>query len=99
MKHIINFSQIRPNINIPFYGEILPEGFLEYFNNNYVDTGKFIEVIKTMSEDGLTVFITQYWESEEDYQLYATDTWIIENFLNPSIEYRTRYGIQQKIWL
>lgn len=95
--YIIEFTQTRPNINIPYYGEILPVDFIDYFTTNYIDTGKFINKDTSLSSNELVLTITQIWNTEQDFMDYENDVWIINNFLIPSIDYRTANNITQAI--
>lgn len=94
--YIIEFKQTRSNTNVPFYGELLDNDFKTYFTDTYVSTGKFINKYAELSQDGLTVTITHVWGSEEDFRIYENDQWIIDNFLVPSIQYRTENNIVQE---
>lgn len=96
MAYVIKFTQTRPNLIVPFYGEILGQAFKDYFATNYTDTGKFIAKELEVSPNGLKITVTHTWVSKEAYDSYMADPWIIENFLTPSIAYRTDNNIIQR---
>ena len=70
-------KQVRPNTTVEFYdpstSSTLDRSILQYFFQNYILTGKHIDVTKTVSEDGLTQTITVLWESQEAETEFTND--------------------------
>jgi hypothetical protein len=70
-------QQSRPNTSVEFYdpanSTTLDRNVLKYVFQNYIVTGKHIDVTKTVSEDGLTQTITVLWESQEAETEFTND--------------------------
>jgi hypothetical protein len=62
-------KQIRPDTSIDFFlseQHTSPET-KQYLYSTYVTTGKQLMMVKEMSDDGLTLTVTQIWQSNEDH--------------------------------
>lgn len=60
-------TQTRPNTSIDFFlsDQHMSAETKQYLYSTYVETGKQLMMIKEMSDDGLTLTVTQIWQSEE----------------------------------
>jgi hypothetical protein len=75
----------RPNTDVIFYtlkDDAVDAEIKRYFYITYMQTGKFIVNESVLSEDGLTLMITLYWESQEEYAHLLNDSYLKENFYN-----------------
>ena len=70
-------QQIRPNTTVEFYS---PENSVNirqdmkyHLFTTYIQTGKQVDVTKTLSEDGLTQTITFLWDSVESKTEFTND--------------------------
>jgi hypothetical protein len=62
-------KQLRLNTSVNFFSvdqHTSPET-KQYMYNTYVATGKQLMMEKEMSDDGLTLTVTQIWQNNEDY--------------------------------
>jgi hypothetical protein len=69
-------TQRRPNTHVPFFYEVTSETAttaLSYFIKKYKETGKFISISRTLSEDALTSTTVTIWRSHEDFLELLTD--------------------------
>jgi hypothetical protein len=93
-------KQVRPNTNVEFYdpttSSTLDRNILRYFFQNYIVTGKHIDVTKTLSEDGLTQTITVLWESQEAETEFTNDPMTAIMF-DDGQNYRTANNISLEI--
>lgn len=89
-------KQVRPNTSVEFYdpttSSTLDRNVLRYFFQNYIVTGKHIDVTKTVSEDGLTQTITVLWESQEAETEFTNDP-MTSVLLEDGQSYRTANSI------
>ena len=89
-------KQVRPNTSVDFYdpttSTTLDKNILRYFFQNYILTGKHIDVAKAVSEDGLTQTITVLWESQEAEAEFANDPQTVALY-DDGQNYRTANGI------
>jgi hypothetical protein len=93
-------KQVRPNTTVEFYdpstSSTLDRSILQYFFQNYILTGKHIDVTKTVSEDGLTQTITVLWESQEA-EIEFTNEPMQAMLLEDGQNYRSANGISLEI--
>lgn len=83
--YTINIKMTRPNTDVIFYtlkDEAVDASIKKYFYTTYMETGKFIVNESVLSEDGLTLMITLYWESQEEYTIFHDDIYLKDNFYN-----------------
>lgn len=70
-------KQIRPNIQIAFYGfnrsTTLSAATLQLREQKYVQTGKIVSVDRIISEDQLTMTTTVYFRNKADKEEYQSD--------------------------
>jgi hypothetical protein len=89
-------KQVRPSTSVEFYdpttSTTLDKNILKYFFQNYILTGKHIDVTKVVSEDGLTQIITVLWESQEAENEFTNDS-MTTVLLEDGQNYRTANGI------
>jgi len=82
---------VRTNIETPFFADTTPE-FVEYANINYRDTGKRSTVIRTLSDDGLTMTQIMDFASSETFAEWCNDP-IVKAWLEARAEYQSANGI------
>jgi hypothetical protein len=83
-------TQKRPNTHIPFFHELTSDAvtsIMSYFMKNYKDTGKFISVSRTLSEDALTSTTVTIWRSHEDFLDLVTDGKFYDEAMMPNKAY------------
>lgn len=83
--YIINAVITRPNVNLHYYiipDSIVPSEVKSYWKNTYKDTGKCIHIEVGESEDKLEMTNTIIWNSEQDYNEYKNDLYLIENLFS-----------------
>jgi hypothetical protein len=83
--YTIDIKMTRPNTDVIFYtlkDEAVDASIKQYFYMTYMATGKFLLNESVLSEDGLVLMLTLYWESQEEYTLFQNDIYLKENFYN-----------------
>jgi len=62
-------TQTRPNTSVDFFlsEQHTSAETKQYMYSTYVETGKQLMMTKETSDDGLTLTVTQIWQSQEDY--------------------------------
>lgn len=97
---LVTRTQVRPNTSVEFFGQdnsaIAPETGT-YIRETYVITGKQVNVERSVSEDGLTLTIQTMYQSEEVFNEYRNDQFVIDNIINISKTYCEANGIQQTL--
>ena len=93
-------KQIRPNTSVEFYSPEkspnITKSILKHQFQNYILTGKQIDVVKEISEDGLTQTITILWESKQAQQEFVNDP-VMQTMINDSESYRLANNITLEI--
>jgi hypothetical protein len=93
---LVTRQQVRPNTSVEFFGQdnsaITPET-LAYIRDNYVTTGKQINTERSVSGDGLTLAVNAIWQSEEAFNEFRNDQFVIDNLINVSNAYCEANGI------
>lgn len=67
----------RKSEEVPFYE--WPLEYIDYFRSNYVETNKSASSTIAKSADNLSLVITSIWASEESFNEFITDPFIIEH--------------------
>ncbi|NBO28129.1 MAG: hypothetical protein EBV10_02650 [Synechococcaceae bacterium WB6_1A_059] len=58
---IITRTYIRPNLDVVWWNEIIPQSLKDHYKTNYIDTGKMLGERFEFSNDGLYMFyITEF---------------------------------------
>jgi hypothetical protein len=93
-------KQIRPNTSVEFYSPDqspnITRDILRYQFNTYIQTGKQLDVVKNISEDGLTQTITILWDSQASQEAYINDP-TIKTIFEDGETYRTANGIDMQV--
>jgi hypothetical protein len=94
--HITTNKQIRPTRDIQFWSSrsTVAQDSLTYVKEKYYDTSKIQKADYVVSDDGLTLTTTTYWNTETDYLEFRNDQRIIDEFTNPLNEYATTVGLK-----
>ena len=88
---IITRTSVRPSTSVPFY--FASEEYKDYFNTNYVFTGKMPLLHVVFSEDELTRVQTFYWASLEVLEANRADPITIRDHLTPLAEHNSLNNI------
>lgn len=67
----------RPSTDVKFYKP--SEDFLDYRDTTYVETGKILEILNEISEDGLSKSTTIVYLDQESLDEYSLDAKVTEN--------------------
>jgi len=93
---LVTRTQVRPNTSVEFFGQdnsaITPEA-IAHMRENYITTGKQINSDRIVSEDGLTLTVATIWQSEEAFNDYRNDQFVVDNLINVSNAYCQANGI------
>ena len=97
---LVTRTQVRPNTSVEFFGQdnpaIAPEA-ITYMRENFIITGKQVNNDRTVSEDGLTLTVNTIWQSEEVFNEYRNDQFVIDNLINTSNTYCEANGISSAL--
>lgn len=88
--------QSRPNQEVEFWGEnhpLVSESIKTYRQEQYVQTGKFVNKTVEFSADGLFRTVTATWTSIEALNEFLADARIIAEFDTPGEQYMRENGI------
>lgn len=88
-------KQTRPNTNIPFFFEMNPNGKIvgEHMKEKYHDTGKLVSSNRQFSEDRLTVVMTIWYRSYDDFKDFISDSFCEKYIFVPNTLYDIDNGI------
>jgi len=93
-------KQIRPNTSVEFYSPDqspnITRDILRYQFKTYIQTGKQLDVVKNISEDGLTQTITILWDSQASQEAYINDP-TIRTIFEDGETYRVANGINMQV--
>ena len=94
MFQLIKTSE-RLNVETLFFYQTDPlsEEFKEYFRSNYLNTGKYIDIVRTLSNNDLTVTEITTWGTREDFLEFLTDGICYESVIMPQQTYNYEHGI------
>jgi hypothetical protein len=89
-------KQVRADTSVNFYSPrdslTMPGPLKQLFFDKYIATGKQLEVVYTVSEDGLTQTTTALWESEEAANEFINDPDMVE-FIQDWTLHCQHYGV------
>lgn len=94
--HKIISVQTRPNTSVDFWGKdnpALTEEYSNYYRNNYIVTGKVINMSAEVSPNGLVLTTTMIWDSESSINEWRNDPVVQENFTVHMKAYQTANNI------
>ena len=94
--HLVNGRITRPDTNIHFYlisDELVTAEIKAYWQTNYKDTGKCLHVEVTESSDSLTLETQQYWESNQAYIDFLTDSYLVTDLFAVRDTYWNTNGV------
>lgn len=97
---LVTRQQTRPNTSVEFFGPdnpVITEETKTYVRENYVITGKQLNSERSVTEDGLTLTMQTIYQSEEAFEEYKNDQFLIENLISKSAAYCEANGIQQTL--
>jgi hypothetical protein len=82
-------KQTRATRDIQFWSskDTIAADSLKYLKEKYYDTSKIKKTDNTLSDDGLTLTTSTYWNSEKDCLEFRNDQKIIDDFINPFNDY------------
>lgn len=94
-------KQTRPNTTVQFWrGEsspLIPPSYFTAFSDNYVNTGKFLNVDSKVSADGLELTTTTYWSNEAAFNEWRNDPYVVETYFSAITTYTTTNNIKIEV--
>jgi len=81
----------RPSVTIPWFWDQLPATHAQYITDNFKTTGKF-RGERENSEDGLTISISYFFNSEQSVNDFVTD-----EYLSGMVQQRDQYNLEHGI--
>ena len=87
---MLRITSVRPSTDVPFF--IASQEFTDYYNENYIKTGKSIQSTDTLPDD-LTRIVVDNHTSQESLDAFRDDRVVMFTFLKPMLTHDAKNGI------